>query len=137
MELFTDLSRKISDELFRCEEFSTSTLPTLKGTCKKDTILTDYINNLKAAAAEIDSCSTKLTLVRKTSSSGKAEEFNEICNEFIHRVRFLVDEVTSSTAFEIGKPLFMLIISGTKGILINCRDLARQLSDSHLERVEM
>jgi hypothetical protein len=63
MKVFIETSGKLGDQIIRCEEYASHVIPNLLGTCKKDTIISEYVKTLKAFSEEIKNCSTKITMV--------------------------------------------------------------------------
>ena len=91
-KVFQEASTLLLFQLDRIETAIITIPPRLQGRCRKDQKVEKYVTDMKQVAEVVNACSTKLTLVRKsTGKDGKISNFIEICSEFTGGISHLVD----------------------------------------------
>ena len=126
-EIFKKAGDMLQEQLTRVEDEYRSALPLLKGTCRREVEVEQYMQAFKDFADVIHGTATKLTLVRKSTPVEKTANFLEICSEFSGRCMQLGDLFISVKHDVMGKPLFALIHNAVTTVLLKSYDLMMTL----------
>ena len=128
-KVFSEASGLIIFQLDRVETAIITTPTRLKGGCRKDHMVSKYVEDIKEVAEVVNACSTKLTLVRKATPNDNVSNYVEICSEFTGGLSYLVDRFLSLENIDISKPLFKIVAYAVKGLLLQANALVVKLGE--------
>ena len=126
-KVFQEASAMLLFQLDRVETAIITIPPGLQGRCHKDYDVEKYVTDIKEVAEIVNTCSTKLTLVRKSTPNEKISNFVEICSEFTGGLSHLVDRFLALDNIDISKPLFKIVAQAVKGLMLQSNGLIVKL----------